>query len=104
MKKKSVLICVIAVVSIVGISLGLFFFNKQNSIKIYQKIAWEALDEKSKAEIIGTTQDGEVKKQTINGHQKIYVSYHAKDEGILGPITVIINPDTKKSEGMGARK
>ncbi|MDT8717729.1 hypothetical protein IAI10_13755 [Clostridium sp. 19966] len=104
MKKKSVLICVIAVVSIVGISLGFFFFNKQNSIKNYQKIAWKALDEKSKAEIIGTMHDGEVKNETINGQHKIYISYHAKDEGTLGPITVIINPDTKKSEGISVRK
>jgi len=34
----------------------------------------------------------------------VYVSFHAKDEAMLGPITVIINPDTKKSEGIAGRK
>ena len=93
----------ITLILLIAVTFSITYYNKKTKTT-YQKIAWETLDKNSKDKIIGIMEKSKVTKDTIDGKTRVYVSFHAVDEAMLGPITVIINPGTKKPEGIVSRK
>jgi len=122
MNKRVTLICLTAIgliIMIAGFNINIYDNNGEKYV--YQKIAWESLDEGNKEEIIGSWQEAKVETITIDydfsiiplnnsggeinvkGKEMVVVSFDSKNEAMLGKVIVYIDPQTKKAVGIVPR-
>ena len=92
--------------------------SKTENVNTYRKIAWEAIDEASKKQIIGGYENSEVEtvnepdnttilpfkagkggQINISGKTIITVSFHTNIDAMVGPIIIYIDPQSNKAIG-----
>jgi hypothetical protein len=76
-----------------------------------RQVIWEKLSQESKAEIIGTWKDAKMEKvignkqrsylkdERYDGKELFHIVFSTKRDGLLGPIGVYIDPETKEIVG-----
>jgi hypothetical protein len=62
----------------------------------YRTIAWNHLTEPEKATVIGDWRAARVQARQWNDKAAVSVTFNTTDDALLGPIVVIIDPQTKK--------
>ncbi len=63
----------------------------------YREIAWNYITEQEKATVTGDWRAAKVQATQWNDKAAISVIFNTKDDALLGPIVIIVDPQTKKA-------
>ncbi len=97
MKNRKVILSILFIVlTLAGLGIGLTQSKEQD----VRKIVWNRLSNEQRKEIIGTWSDATLEKVN-NG--TYHVVFHTTRDGLLGPIGVYIDPETKEIVGKDGR-
>ncbi len=77
--------------------------TENDSFSEIRSIAWNALDENAQATVNRDWQKAPVTETVYNELRAWVVVFHTKDDSLLGPITVYVDPDTHVVMGQGLR-
>lgn len=62
----------------------------------YRTIAWNYITEQERATVVGDWRAARVQTRQWNGKTAVSVTFNTTEDALLGPIVVIIDPQTKK--------
>lgn len=77
--------------------------TENDALSEIRSIAWNSLDENARATVNRDWQKAPVTETVYNELRAWVVVFHTKDDSLLGPITVYVDPATHTVVGQGLR-
>lgn len=96
-----VLLTLVAVSSLIGCDHDLSVTAPDE--RLYRTIAWNALDERERATVLGGLTAAKVSTAQWQGKNVVAVKFNTRDDALLGPIVVYIDPQTHGVVGRAVR-
>lgn len=63
----------------------------------YRTIAWNSITEQEQATVTGDWRAAKVENKRWNGQDAVSVTFNTTFDALLGPIVIIVDPQTKKA-------